>query len=281
MVEVLLMVFWLFSYEQRHNRFAEIAQSCGNLVTYFFCRWFGNDDDHFHCIVVLHSVDHVHHGNPTYRGVQVSSSDTNGICHTLAHTVDDRCQFLDSCPRCPDNTNGARSYIICKCNRNTLNDPRTTVRSHHSQSLFVRLLFQLHFVFQCHIITEHEDIHTLVQGTIRLQGSICARDGDDGQIGVRKLLKRLIPGFHTFGALFLAALGRLLTEKLFCLLHNCIQKRIIVNIRDNNHVVCGSCHQLFSIKPTLFENVFVSRRCHHNRNFFDTFDCRNLVCQKH
>ena len=147
MVEVLLMVFWLFSYEQRHNRFAEITQSCGNLVTYFFCRWLGNDDDHFHCIVVLHSVDHVHHGNPTYRGVQVSSSDTNGICHTLAQTVDDRCQFLDSCPRRPDNTNGARSYIICKCNRNTLNDPRTTVRSHHSQSLFVRLLFQLHFVF--------------------------------------------------------------------------------------------------------------------------------------
>ena len=97
MIEVLLMILWFLSNKQSNNWFAEVRKSCRDFISYFFCRRFGNDYKYFHCIVVFHCIDHIHHCDSTDLSLQVTSTDTDSICNALTKSVDNCCKLLDTC----------------------------------------------------------------------------------------------------------------------------------------------------------------------------------------
>ena len=212
---------------------------------------------------------------------QVTSADTDGVGNALAQTVDDGGQLLDTGSGSTDDADGAGSYLVGKCDRHALDDAGTAVRTHNSKSLCMSLLLQTCFVLDRDVVGEHEDVLALVERAVRFKRGICAGDGDDGQVGVRQLRHGLLPALDALGGLLAFGSGRLLLEELVHVLHDDVQHGVIVDIGHDDHVVGGGSHQLFGVQAALLENVLVGRCCHHDLDFFYTFDGGQLIGQKH
>ena len=281
MIEVFFMIFRLFTYKQGDNRLLADAQAVGNLLADLLCRRLGDDNEHLDAVIAFHGIDHVHHGDAADFCVQVTTTNTDGIGHAFSQTVNDGGQLLNAGAGCTDNADGARVNLVGKGNRYTLDDAGTAVRTHHRQTLGMCLFLQCLLILDGDVVTEHKHIHAQIQGTISFQCRISTRNRDNSQIGIRQLPQRLVPGLNAFLALLAGCSGILLLEECIRLLQDGIHHALIVDIRNDYHVICRGSHQLFRIQTALLEDVLVGRCCHHNGNLLHALDGRDVVCQQH
>ena len=275
------MIFRLLAYKQRDNRLLADAQAVGNLLTNLLCRRLGDNDEHLDAVIAFHGVDHVHHGDAADFCVQVTAADADGIGNALAQTVNDGGQLLNAGAGRANDADGARVNLVGKGNRYTLDDAGAAVRAHDRQTLGMCLFLQCLLILDGDVVTEHEHVHAQIQCTVCFQCRISARNGDDSQIGIRQLPQRLIPGLDTFLALLACRSRILLLEECVSLLQDGIHHALIVDVRNDYHVICRGGHQLFRIQAALLEDILVGWCCHHNGNLLYAFNRRDMVCQQH
>ena len=280
-IEVLLVILRLLAQEQGDDRLGEAAQTGRDLLAHCLCRRLGDDDQNLDGLILLHRVDHIHHRDAADRSGQVASAGADCVVDALAQTVNDGGQLLDAGAGSADDADGALGYAVGECDRNTLDDAGTAVRPHNRQALSVRLLLECLLVLNRDVIAEHEYVQTLIQCAVCLKSSVCARNGNDCEVCVRQLVQRLVPGLDALGALGCVVRSGLLLEELLDVLHDGVEQAVVVDVRNNYHVVCGSSHQLFSIQTALLKDILVCRGRHHDGNLLDAFDRRDLIGQEH
>ena len=281
LIESFFVVFRLLAQEQAYNRLLANAQSCSNLIGYFLCRWFGDNNQHLNGLILFHGIDYIQHCGSAYLCRQISAAGSDCVGNALAQTVNDGGQFLNSGTGCTDDSDGTRINGVGKSNRNALDDSGSAVRSHNNQALLMCLILNLLLIFDGYVVGEHEHVHVFVQCSLRFQCGICTRNGNNCQVGIRHLSQSLIPGLCSLSTLLLRIGTSFFCEVLVYSLHQCVQNAFLFHVCNDYHVVRSSCHQLFCFQAALLEDVLVRRSCHHDGNLVHTLNGGNFIGQKH